>query len=146
MLSSSSNLFGPFLYPCSTCISPKSCTVSSLCYCAALGLQICVFNVVPHGMLVSRSIAPSLFYFIAPGLWCTIWSAVIMHSTSTQLSHSFFFLSFQGQNDPHLVDKIMNDLDSNKDNEVDFNEFMTLVATLTVACNDFFEEQLEEGF
>lgn len=51
-----------------------------------------------------------------------------------------------GQNDPHLVDKIMNDLDSNKDNEVDFNEFMTLVATLTVACNDFFEEQLEEGF
>jgi len=58
----------------------------------------------------------------------------------------FFFLSFQGQNDPHLVDKIMNDLDSNKDNEVDFNEFMTLVATLTVACNDFFEEQLEEGF
>ncbi|XP_031413120.1 protein S100-Z isoform X1 [Meleagris gallopavo] len=55
------------------------------------------------------------------------------------------FLS--GQNDPHLFDKIMNDLDSNKDNEVDFNEFMTLVATLTVACNDFFEEQLqEEGF
>uniref|UniRef100_A0A8C9G3R1 Protein S100 n=1 Tax=Pavo cristatus TaxID=9049 RepID=A0A8C9G3R1_PAVCR len=54
------------------------------------------------------------------------------------------FLS--GQNDPHLVDKIMYDLDSNKDNEVDFNEFMTLVATLTVACNDFFEEQLEEGF
>ncbi|KAI6058567.1 protein S100-Z [Mergus octosetaceus] len=55
------------------------------------------------------------------------------------------FLS--GQNDPLLVDKIMKDLDSNKDNEVDFNEFMTLVAALTVACNDFFEEQLkEEGF
>ncbi|NWR73782.1 S100Z protein, partial [Centropus unirufus] len=55
------------------------------------------------------------------------------------------FLS--GQKDPFLVDKIMNDLDSNKDNEVDFNEFITLVAALTVACNDFFEEQLKkEGF
>ncbi|KAG9328214.1 hypothetical protein JZ751_015826 [Albula glossodonta] len=31
-----------------------------------------------------------------------------------------------------LVEKIMNDLDSNKDNEVDFNEFVVLVAALTV--------------
>ncbi|XP_050769564.1 protein S100-Z [Gymnogyps californianus] len=55
------------------------------------------------------------------------------------------FLS--GQKDPLLVDKIMKDLDSNKDNEVDFNEFVILVAVLTVACNDFFEEQLKkEGF
>ncbi|XP_025923577.1 protein S100-Z [Apteryx rowi] len=48
------------------------------------------------------------------------------------------FLS--GQKDPLLVDKIMKDLDSNKDNEVDFNEFVILVAALTVACDDFFEE------
>ncbi|NWS61045.1 S100Z protein, partial [Chunga burmeisteri] len=55
------------------------------------------------------------------------------------------FLS--GQKDSLLVDKIMKDLDSNKDNEVDFNEFVILVAALTVACNDFFEEQLKkEGF
>uniref|UniRef100_A0A8B9PNV6 Protein S100 n=1 Tax=Apteryx owenii TaxID=8824 RepID=A0A8B9PNV6_APTOW len=46
------------------------------------------------------------------------------------------FLS--GQKDPLLVDNIMKDLDSNKDNEVDFNEFVILVAALTVACNDFF--------
>ncbi|NWS42325.1 S100Z protein, partial [Probosciger aterrimus] len=52
------------------------------------------------------------------------------------------FLS--GQKDPHLVDKIMKDLDSNKDNEVDFHEFIILVAALTVACNDFFEEQLKK--
>ncbi|KAF1503325.1 hypothetical protein FQV19_0017707, partial [Eudyptula minor] len=52
-----------------------------------------------------------------------------------------------GQKDPLLIDKIMKDLDSNKDNEVDFNEFVILVAALTVACNDFFEEQLKkEGF
>ncbi|XP_027565785.2 protein S100-Z isoform X2 [Pipra filicauda] len=55
------------------------------------------------------------------------------------------FLS--GQKDPLLVDKIMKDLDSNDDNELDFNEFVILVAALTVACNDFFEEQLKkEGF
>ncbi|KAM8828055.1 protein S100-Z isoform 1-T2 [Spinachia spinachia] len=45
------------------------------------------------------------------------------------------------QKDPMLVEKIMDDLDSNKDNEVDFNEFVVLVAALTVACNDFFQEQ-----
>ncbi|NWQ71657.1 S100Z protein, partial [Neopipo cinnamomea] len=51
------------------------------------------------------------------------------------------------QKDPLLVDKIMKDLDSNNDNELDFNEFVILVAALTVACNDFFEEQLKkEGF
>ncbi|NXK39844.1 S100Z protein, partial [Piprites chloris] len=55
------------------------------------------------------------------------------------------FLS--GQKDPLLVDKIMKDLDSNNDNELDFNEFVVLVAALTVACNDFFEEQVKkEGF
>nr|XP_025962557.1 protein S100-Z isoform X1 [Dromaius novaehollandiae] len=52
------------------------------------------------------------------------------------------FLS--GRKDPLLIDKIMKDLDSNKDNEVDFNEFVILIAALTVACNDFFEEQLKK--
>ncbi|KAM9262418.1 LOW QUALITY PROTEIN: protein S100-Z [Morus bassanus] len=57
------------------------------------------------------------------------------------------FLS--GQKDPLLFGEIMKDLDSNKDNEVilDFNEFVILVAALTVAGNYFFEEQLKkEGF
>lgn len=58
-----------------------------------------------------------------------------------------FSLSFspQSQKDPMLVEKIMNDLDSNKDNEVDFNEFVVLVAALTVACNDFFQEQKKKA-
>ncbi|XP_021555697.1 protein S100-Z [Neomonachus schauinslandi] len=34
---------------------------------------------------------------------------------------------------PQLVDTIMQDLDANKDNEVDFNEFVVMVAALTVA-------------
>lgn len=32
----------------------------------------------------------------------------------------------------------MTDLDENKDGEVDFQEFVVLVAALTVACNEFF--------
>lgn len=51
----------------------------------------------------------------------------------------------QSQKDPMLVEKIMNDLDSNQDNEVDFNEFVVLVAALTVACNDFFQEQKKKA-
>lgn len=39
-----------------------------------------------------------------------------------------------------MVDKIVQDLDANKDNEVDFNEFVVMVAALTVACNDYFVE------
>lgn len=56
----------------------------------------------------------------------------------------YLFIFFQSQKDPLLVEKIMSDLDSNKDNEVDFNEFVVLVAALTVACNDFFQEQIKK--
>ncbi|KAG7474819.1 S100-A1-like [Solea senegalensis] len=46
-------------------------------------------------------------------------------------------------NDPAKVEKIMNDLDGNQDGEVDFPEFVFMVALLTVACNEFFEEKKE---
>ncbi|XP_052000228.1 protein S100-A1-like [Xyrauchen texanus] len=42
--------------------------------------------------------------------------------------------------DRNAVDKVMGDLDSNNDGEVDFTEFIILVGALTVACNDFFLE------
>ncbi|XDC56817.1 protein S100-Z [Ovis aries] len=48
------------------------------------------------------------------------------------------------QKDPELVDKMMQDLDANKDNEVDFNEFVVMGAALTVACNDYLVEQLKK--
>ncbi|XP_041098939.1 protein S100-A1 isoform X1 [Polyodon spathula] len=54
-----------------------------------------------------------------------------------------FFLT-QSSKDPNTVDQIMRDLDENKDGEVDFQEFVVLVASLTVACNDFFVEQLKK--
>ncbi|XP_034554401.1 protein S100-A1 [Notolabrus celidotus] len=46
--------------------------------------------------------------------------------------------------DPMVVDKIMSDLDENKDGEVDFQEFVVLIAALTVACNEFFTELNEQ--
>ncbi|XP_041961654.1 S100 calcium binding protein T [Alosa pseudoharengus] len=42
--------------------------------------------------------------------------------------------------DKDAVEKVMGDLDSNNDGEVDFTEFIILVGALTVACNDFFQE------
>uniref|UniRef100_A0A3Q0R5Y2 Protein S100 n=1 Tax=Amphilophus citrinellus TaxID=61819 RepID=A0A3Q0R5Y2_AMPCI len=44
----------------------------------------------------------------------------------------------EGPNDAHVVEKIMRELDDNKDGLVDFQEFVGLVAALTVACNEFF--------
>nr|XP_061814799.1 toll-like receptor 2 type-2 [Nerophis lumbriciformis] len=43
-----------------------------------------------------------------------------------------------GRNDAATIDKIMADLDENGDRQLDFQEFVVLVAALTVACNDFF--------
>ncbi|XP_013993854.1 protein S100-Z [Salmo salar] len=62
-----------------------------------------------------------------------------------QLLNSELTDFLMSQKDPMLVEKIMNDLDSNKDNEVDFNEFVVLVAALTVACNDFFQEKQKKN-
>ena len=39
---------------------------------------------------------------------------------------------------------MMQDLDANKDNEVDFNEFVVMGAALTAACNDYLVEQLKK--
>ncbi|XP_053560307.1 protein S100-A1 [Bombina bombina] len=44
------------------------------------------------------------------------------------------------QKDATSVDKIMKELDENGDGEVDFQEFVILVASMTVACNTFFCE------
>lgn len=49
-------------------------------------------------------------------------------------------VSPQTQKDAGAVEKIMQDLDENGDGEVDFQEFVVLVAALTVACNNFFWE------
>lgn len=59
---------------------------------------------------------------------------------------NFICISLAPQNaqDKDAVDKVMGDLDSNNDGEVDFTEFIILVGALTVACNDFFLEYHEK--
>jgi len=44
-----------------------------------------------------------------------------------------------------VVERILSDLDENKDGEVDFQEFVVLVAALTVACNEFFVDCVKNG-
>uniref|UniRef100_A0A8D0C2W3 EF-hand domain-containing protein n=1 Tax=Salvator merianae TaxID=96440 RepID=A0A8D0C2W3_SALMN len=46
----------------------------------------------------------------------------------------------ENQKDLEAVEKTMHNLDEDGDGEVDFQEFMVLVAALTVACNEFFCE------
>ncbi|KAF4103260.1 ictacalcin-like [Onychostoma macrolepis] len=43
--------------------------------------------------------------------------------------------------DQAAVDKIFKDLDANKDGTVDFQEYITLVACITMLCNEFFTKK-----
>ncbi|XP_026888125.1 ictacalcin-like [Electrophorus electricus] len=42
--------------------------------------------------------------------------------------------------DQKALDKIFKDLDANADGTVDFQEYVTLVACLTMLCNEFFQK------
>ncbi|XP_030043657.1 protein S100-A10 [Microcaecilia unicolor] len=44
----------------------------------------------------------------------------------------------KNQKDPLTVDKIMKDLDQTRDGKVDFQGYFSLVAGLTIACNDYY--------
>ncbi|XP_070691066.1 protein S100-A1 [Pempheris klunzingeri] len=44
----------------------------------------------------------------------------------------------EANKDPMEVEKILGELDENKDDQVDFQEFVNLVSVLTIACNEFF--------
>ncbi|XP_005740723.1 ictacalcin-like [Pundamilia nyererei] len=48
---------------------------------------------------------------------------------------------FGKSNDKAAIDKIFKDLDANADGTVDFQEYVTLVACLTMICNDFFSKK-----
>lgn len=62
----------------------------------------------------------------------------------TSLFLNFTRILSQNAQDKDAVEKVMGDLDSNNDGEVDFTEFIILVGALTVACNDFFLEYHEK--
>lgn len=44
----------------------------------------------------------------------------------------------QKANNQAAVDRIFKELDSNKDNSVDFNEFGKMIFCLTVMCHEYF--------
>ncbi|KAG6921264.1 S100 calcium binding protein A4 [Chelydra serpentina] len=46
----------------------------------------------------------------------------------------------QKQMDDAEFQKIMSDLDANKDNEVDFQEFACFLPCVATGCNDFFKD------
>nr|XP_025953791.1 protein S100-A10-like [Dromaius novaehollandiae] len=50
----------------------------------------------------------------------------------------------QNQKDPMALDKIMKDLDQCRDGKVGFQSFFSLVAGLTIACNDYFVVHMKQ--
>ncbi|XP_075994417.1 protein S100-A1 [Genypterus blacodes] len=56
-----------------------------------------------------------------------------------QLLRDQFSAFLSPPDDSQEVDKILAELDENKDGQVDFQEFITLVAVLTVLTNEFFK-------
>ncbi|KAM9434882.1 protein S100-A10a [Clarias gariepinus] len=50
----------------------------------------------------------------------------------------------RSQKDPGTVDKIMRDLDTNRDGEVSFEEFVSLVVGLSIACEQCYQLHLKK--
>ncbi|XP_076864242.1 protein S100-A10a [Brachyhypopomus gauderio] len=50
----------------------------------------------------------------------------------------------KSQRDPRIVDKIMKDLDTNRDGEVSFEEFVSLVVGLSIACEQCYQTHLKK--
>ncbi|XP_061520295.1 protein S100-A1-like [Phycodurus eques] len=49
------------------------------------------------------------------------------------------------QKDPAAVDKIMKDLDTNGDGQVDFEEFVSLVVGLSIACEQCYQARMKNA-
>lgn len=56
----------------------------------------------------------------------------------------FSWLLSQSQKDPAAVDKIMKDLDANGDGQVDFEEFVSLVVGLSIACEQCYQMHMKK--
>lgn len=78
---------------------------------------------------------------------CTLISGSNIFATHFPLYQAFsvsnLFVSLQSQKDPATVDKIMKDLDTNGDGEVNFEEFVSLVVGLSIACEQCYQMHLK---
>ncbi|XP_056154208.1 protein S100-A10a [Lampris incognitus] len=50
----------------------------------------------------------------------------------------------KSQKDPAAVDKIMKNLDANRDGQVDFEEFVSLVVGLSIACEQCYQMHMKK--
>ncbi|XP_051949051.1 protein S100-A1-like [Xyrauchen texanus] len=50
----------------------------------------------------------------------------------------------KSQKDPTTIDRIMRDLDANGDGEVNFEEFVSLVLGLSIACEECYRMKLKK--
>ncbi|KAM9489115.1 ictacalcin-like [Clarias gariepinus] len=66
---------------------------------------------------------------------CTLSKGELKELINTEMGDPGKSASNQAQ-----VEKIFKDLDANADGVVDFQEYVTLVACITMACNEFFSE------
>ncbi|KAK3551552.1 hypothetical protein QTP70_019812 [Hemibagrus guttatus] len=60
-----------------------------------------------------------------------------------QLMEAELSTFLKSQKDPATVDKIMKDLDTNGDGEVNFEEFVSLVVGLSIACEQCYQLHLK---
>uniref|UniRef100_A0A8C2HJE4 Protein S100 n=1 Tax=Cyprinus carpio TaxID=7962 RepID=A0A8C2HJE4_CYPCA len=51
----------------------------------------------------------------------------------------------KSQKDPAAIDKLMKDLDANGDGEVNFEEFVSLVVGLSIACEQIYKIHMKQG-
>uniref|UniRef100_A0A9J7ZG16 Protein S100 n=1 Tax=Cyprinus carpio carpio TaxID=630221 RepID=A0A9J7ZG16_CYPCA len=51
----------------------------------------------------------------------------------------------KSQKDPAAIDKLMKDLDANSDGEVNFEEFVSLVVGLSIACEQIYKIHMKQG-
>ncbi|XP_026800582.1 ictacalcin 2 [Pangasianodon hypophthalmus] len=67
---------------------------------------------------------------------CTLSKAELKDLLTNELKDIFGKTQDKG-----ALDKIFRDLDANADGVVDFQEYVTLVACITMLCNEFFQKQ-----
>ncbi|XP_052000489.1 protein S100-A10b [Xyrauchen texanus] len=66
-------------------------------------------------------------------------SATLSRKELKQLMETELSSFLKSQRDPAAVDKILKDLDSNGDGEVNFEEFVALVVGLSIACEQIYQ-------
>ena len=70
-------------------------------------------------------------------------SSTLSRRALQQLMENELASFLKSQKDPAAVDKIMKDLDANGDGEGNFEEFVSLVVGLSIACEQLYQKQMK---